>query len=544
MRRIGRLTALLLVIAVLTACAPAPAPSPTPGRVEYSRDPSGRDEVLRVFLPGSITEITPAALNTINRRVSELGFNIEFEFYKGSSENPWKSYTYTNVYMDYIRRNLDENSVYIYNRFSIDGNYVPDLYLDDLLGDYYDAAQFYAPDYAANPALERFNAPGTLTEMPLGLTAPRSGDLTVLLREEVAGEYGIKIRTASEFIALLLWMKEREPLTVPGVVCFDRASRNFPLDIFLPEKGYWSPGHELPFCLTVGDNAVVPFYTMDESRAALEDFARLQRDKLWDVIRNDNRVDYRGLTKYPAILLYTKTLFDNGIDSAWVGGERDAYADFDLSEYRAYILYNDTQPAIEWNCESSEYSAIAGKNADLSEFFRLIQWLEYEEHYNRLFYGIEGEDYRLHNGQMTPIGSAIEWRAARLALSPFQKDEFLAVIPFAPPNFVDELAAVTPPYSVSLDPRDGLFAVDYNCYLTSAEIGDISSAYSDTIAYVTDLVETPFGFKALPSETQVTQYMDEYLKTYTHNRVGALNVLSMQMAEAIENAQIHTPEAW
>jgi hypothetical protein len=63
-----------------------------------------------------------------------------------------------------------------------------------------------------------------------------------------------------------------------------------------------------------------------------------------------------------------------------------------------YILHSGTLPLIEK--EGNRYRnnrapAFAGRNADLTEYFRFMEWMGIEENYRKFFNGVEGTDYTL-----------------------------------------------------------------------------------------------------------------------------------------------------
>ena len=99
---------------------------------------------------------------------------------------------------------------------------------------------------------------------------------------------------------------------------------------------------------------------------------------------------------------------------------------------------------------------------------------------------------------------------------------------------------MSPPYTVSLAPGDGQFASDcFNLNFKSVE----NVTRLESTRFVTRLISnvpSPFGTEVPPGDKQVTEYIDDYLRTFAADRVSAINILSIQMAEAVERAEVYT----
>jgi hypothetical protein len=103
----------------------------------------------------------------------------------------------------------------------------------------------------------------------------------VLIREETANEYGKEIRTASEYIDLLMWLKAQYQESMPGtaIPCF-QPRKNIVLDFFMPDQGYWSVfGNWEWYVTSIGSNDTRVSYPMPEIRIAIERFIDLWRDE-------------------------------------------------------------------------------------------------------------------------------------------------------------------------------------------------------------------------------------------------------------------------
>ena len=534
------LFAALACAILMTACGlystPSPAPSPSPAPVGNTQTPPGENGTLRVFLPPASGKVHDKTLQFINRHVMELGFDLEFACFRTGERD------YNAAYAEYIGQYIGDNAVYI-----TDKPYADALLADEVLADFADLARQYAPGYAANLAVGRYNDPGTLFLLPMSLTNPHPSDLCVLLREDIADEYGREIRTASDYLALLQWLGARDPAVTPGAIYCDTASLNIPMDLFLPEAGYWCAKDQEPYYVERSSNTVAPVYLMEPCKAAWMEFTRWQRDGLVFMFTVGFGLNMMGATleDYPTILMYTHILADYESKTRREFYSIKTHSAFDAGGYRMYVLYPQEQPAVAWEYGTAAFQAVAGKYADLTEFFRLLSWLEYEDNYRRLFYGEESADYTMKNGRISYLEGETDWPDVRLALIPFQNNEFTPVSQYMPSNYEAELAAITRPYTFNLpltdekalrsarggDDEASAIRASYQELLSSL----INPAPAFTTEAIMDLVIPP-----RPDEPQARALIDEFVQRLSvSGHATTLNTQAMQLQDALARAAAH-----
>jgi hypothetical protein len=234
----------------------------------------------------------------------------------------------------------------------------------------------------------------------------------------------------------------------------------------MPEWGYWSEKGSWPYYASViGTNETRPSYLLPETSRVLEQFTDLWRDGLL-FVKNDFTLRTPEFTEFPTALVYFYDLFyPNAIFA-----ERTGFDRLDFSGYRVYAMYGGIQPVAE-NAEDDYWyvyggNAVAGKGTDASEFLKFMEWLGIQENYTLLLYGVEGLDYILTNGKITPLESTAAMMAdVRYDLNFLERSDFMAVPPNAPWNFADEMRSLEPAYTISFSAGDktsrGAFAEDY-----------------------------------------------------------------------------------
>ena len=484
----GHLLCVVLACALLlTGCGTTtPSPSlgathdPSPGTPITRYEPSL--DTLCVVLPSS-RGLYPAASDEALVYVNEMlylnGFDLTLEYFKLDAvdetvdANFYKYLTGNNIDRNKDKREKEkgiyrvahhnDNAVFVtYNTLP----WIEEvLLLTGLLGDFYELGARYIPEQMTAPQARGLNEPGTLTRIPLQLTKPTFGNpLAVLIREDIAEEYGHEIRTAAEYENLLRWLQARDPMTIPGCALMDDTDRTIPYDLFLPMLWYWQALGDLYTdrfnLLTLGTNNVVPAHTVPEARFAREEFARWRRECLMVMKRGGNfevvatdliRFLPVDLTPYPTLLLYANDLMSppNTL--------REDFRQLDASGYRMNILYNEQLPRDNMRGavgQADQLYAFAGHNADLTDFFRPMMWLEDETNYRKLFYGVEGEDYVTQGGRRVYSNTDIDWDGVENCLTFLERAEYKLPPAGLPSNYTEEMAALTPAYEVVLADED------------------------------------------------------------------------------------------
>jgi hypothetical protein len=331
---------------------------------------------------------------------------------------------------------------------------INDPELQGQFADFYDNGMRYAPNYTRHLHVENMNVPGELRIMPTMFRQEYPPFVSVLIREDIAAEYGNEVRTASEYIELLEWLKARDPKSVPGATIPYMFRDNIILNFYMPEWGYWAVSHNCWSAALIGTNETRTTYNMPELSRAIQEFTKLWRTG-YLYMKNADWLGTRRLGDFPTVLLYFYYFMgDRSVDEYIT-----EFSSFDASGYRIYALYGGKMPLLD--NAGKDYStisgsrAVAGPNADVSEFLRLMEWLDNRENYISLMYGEEGEDYDFLNGRIAAVEKPkYNMAAVRQNLYFLERSKFNAVPITAPPNYEEEMERLIPAYTLTVTPDD------------------------------------------------------------------------------------------
>ena len=265
--------------------------------------------------------------------------------------------------------------------------------------------------------------------------------MAVLIKNEIFDEYGLGIRTGSEYRELLIWIMEEYERT-PGITSIYSADSlrghtlgYTALNLFLPEKGYTSltgmftgiGAPEFPCYLWMDENNNIrPFYKIDDAKNAILELVAWRAAGLMDFVGDD--VEFSPLD-YPTVLASTLQIIEMNMNR------------IDLSGYTVNLLDGPV-----WVVPPTT-GAVAVPGADVSEFLRFMEWLNVKENFIYFFFGIEGVDYATD-----PAGAITDakksdyhlWRNKYI----FQRSEFYGAVMLNPAgrpvNFAAETSRLTP----------------------------------------------------------------------------------------------------
>jgi hypothetical protein len=332
----------------------------------------------------------------------------------------------------------------------------------------------------------------------------------VLIREDIAAEYGNEVRTASQYIELLRWLKTKNnnPDYIPGATfpyLPESSGKIMAYDFYMPEWGYWTPRFSWHyFASEIVSNDTRPSYSMPEASRAIEEFTGLWRDGLL-LMKNIFYRENPELSEFPTILFYFYDFFEPNYYHA----EKSGTLKFDASGYRIYAMYGGVLPVIEYPDGDYWYRdgtvAAAGINTDASEWLRFLEWLGERENYTRLFYGDEGSDYTLSDGKFVPVDeqAAAFFAAVRADFYFLERSVQKPAPLYAPWNLYGEMLALKPAYSVALEKTPmGYFAEAYgddyrDVFMANYDFGHMLSEVFD------------YGETA-PSEDESHRILGEY----------------------------------
>jgi hypothetical protein len=225
----------------------------------------------------------------------------------------------------------------------------------------------------------------------------RPQNLAILIRNDVYREYGREIRSASDYEALLRWLRRQGwdgaapgvalPMITPvaGIANTDwqrnmAQSKVMALDLFLPEMGYirfpaWQTHMSIHWWFNTWlapDGQIVEFYETDSTAIALTRFLDWRQDGLLDITAGSD-----NLKNYPTIL----TNIDQVLSLGFQGF-------IDAAEYTVNVL---PQPVL--STSSVNFFAVAAPGTDIGVFLDFLLWLEDRDNYIGFRYGEEHVHY-------------------------------------------------------------------------------------------------------------------------------------------------------
>jgi hypothetical protein len=430
---------------------PAPAPTPTVAPVAtpdpnamFVPSPHLRGEPLRIIL--GYPSGGNRGFDTVNAILREAGINVEV-----IPHMPQANYNHYGTLLNMYRTSESDREVYVVPS----GWNLNPLAAEELLQNFARTAQGSAPRYTQRLRTTRYAGSienESLLVLPTNFVQSLPNLPAVLVREDIATAYGREIRTASEYIALLEWLKERTPAEIPSVIVANwrGEGRFFPYELFMPELGYAT----MPFLnnmlvLNIETRESVAAFALPQTRAMLQTWADLSRNRLMD-FRNATWHRNTDFNPYPTLLIYANDFVTEDLNFGVVG-----FNHFNAGGYRMYILYNGEVPHISFFEEFQDgfqapSVAFAKPGTDIAEFYRLLEWLENSDNYLRLMYGVENIHYEYRNGILYEIPGAIDWTAIRSNLFYFARSAFNIPTERLPSNYAQEIEGISYRYTVTV----------------------------------------------------------------------------------------------
>ena len=470
-------------------------------------------EPLRVILESGISKENEWGY--INSVLRGQGFLLEFELYGGEDD-----------FETYVRENINENIIFMP---SSSHDLIEELKNAGLLGNFHETGMAYAPNYTMHPYVASRNEPGTLYIMATQFNKITPNFPAVVVREDIAIEYGKEIRTASQYIGLLNLLKEWDPPNIPGMAfavrpgIFDMMFYDF----FMPEYGYWAPMQEFNVVFGIGTNNVYPRYSLLENRIAIEEFTNLWREGLIHVRYWGPQG--RQYDEFPTALVY----FNDFISPFIMVSEITGISSFDASGYRIYALYGGILPFFAGEgydyINTSGSRAIAGINTDAREFLRLLEWLKQRENYNLLFYGIEGTDYHIIRDRMVFVENPdVNWAVLRNNLYFLENSDFKPIPSYAPHNIESELMQLYTGYTITVTPEGFRYLNEVR--FTSDFLWNM---FSETIT----LARALFEHGRVPTEVNINRLIDDFIQSQ-YDRRHLIDEYARAWEYLFENAAI------
>ncbi len=332
---------------------------------QAAEDAQATDSMLEIYVFGG----DAPGMDYASELMQKAGLNIQFKGLGNMSEETFTA--------ELSNPDPTSNKVYVLNQYA-----AVRIVNKGLLGDFYEAAALKAPEYLRNAPT--VNPDGELYLMPANMLIIPARP-AALIKNDVYSEYGKEIRSASDYIELLKWLKSRDGGSVPGVVHMQGFDRQFgrifgytALNLMLPEKGYTSlacmftqeTGASNFLWVNKDTNKVDAFYNIDAAQDAIAEVYGLERDGLLNFVSEGQTVDH---TEYPTILINT--------------------AEYQLKEgvETQYTMNIFTEPLIDYG--EVDMVACAAPGTDVSEFLRFMEWMGDIDNYKHFMYGIEGVDY-------------------------------------------------------------------------------------------------------------------------------------------------------
>jgi len=335
-------------------------------------DDYDNDEVFTIYMPATNSNASEetGAMNYAAYLLQQAGFNIRFERFE-----------YSLSYLRTAMRSGNEKSVHI---ATIQSALI--LNQEALLGNFHEELLIYAPSFHYIISDIRvpdipFNIPTEVMRIPISPA--------ILMRNDIYREHEQPITTVQEYENLLIRLRDQGSVSAPGLfatILSDRWwGRDFgyaPLNLFLNDAGYMpltgmflqEAGISNPLWRNEEDGEIAAFFNIPEAINAIIRPLELRDAGLVEIWDGEQEVG----DIFPTIL----------IDSAFnsfhlLGINPDLYTMQVFPKASSAII----------STLGSGGGAIASANADLSEFFRFLEWLTVVDNYRFFMFGIEGEDY-------------------------------------------------------------------------------------------------------------------------------------------------------
>ncbi len=379
-----RIVSLVLGLVLLVACGTNPAAEEhlsdaesqdvkeasmstvnTADAKQASEDTHVADTLLEVYVIGGESP----GMAYASELMQKAGFDIEFKSLGNMTEEKLTT--------ELSNSDTSGNKVYVFNQ-----NAAISLVDKGLLGNFYEVAALHAPEYLRNAPT--VNPPGELYLMPANMLLIPARP-AALIKNEVYSEYGKEIRSASEYIELLKWLKGRDGGSVPGVVQMQEFDRQVgrilgysALNLMLPEKGYTSlscmfiqgTGASNFLWMNKDTNKIDAFYNISAAQEAIAELYGLKRDGLLYFAAEGERVDH---SQYPTILINTgQYKLKEGVETQ-------------------YTMNIFAEPLTDYG--EVDMVALAAPGTDVSEFLRFMEWMGDIDNFKHFMYGVEDVDY-------------------------------------------------------------------------------------------------------------------------------------------------------
>jgi len=290
--------------------------------------------------------------------LNEAGFEVTFEVF-----DPGDAKSTAEAYENHIRENLNEDTVYI----------VPEEMADVLAEDGI-LAEHTVSGKDVSYKIEQGSWPAPLNRYAL------------LIRNDIYDKYKPELNTGSETVEFLNKLKTDDPNQVPCATItflYDRMyhdSGYLALQLFMPEYGWYSlddvmkGGNSLDVWSSMDETQIIDIYSSEDAKRAVTAYSDLIKNGLLDYYTKKMTWD---LSVYPTLLVNTEDYY-----ATLMLANNPDYAALDLSEYYINILYKNTLPEVEANSvPDRSYVSIAGKDANIGEYLRFLEWLDNEENY-------------------------------------------------------------------------------------------------------------------------------------------------------------------
>lgn len=421
-------------------------------------DASGQK--LRIVMPMMTLTDQSGRLRYAEELLSERGFEVEFEVYRGDAND------YFEKYMDHVWENLDENAVFIVSKAMKEA-----LKAEGAFQSWEDALIAVAPDYRNRISTD------DVSFIPTNFLSGDRYRVSVLTRNDEYLEYGEEINTASDLEDLLLYLSGRMSDSTPGLASpymHDNMNRGAisTLSLFLPEWGYYPVGLNSYY-----DSETEEIREATQIPASADAFKELARWRDSGLISYWNARDNTDISEYPVILMSLADFLTNQFTTMV-----PRYIDFDWSRYHISILYADAIPYSESVGLKSTHFAMAGEAADKEVFAGLMQWLEEEENYRLFFYGKEGEEYELQDGAIRTLNTDLQYSLWD-QLTFFRRDALVIKQADWPAGMAEALEGISYPYDLPI-PSGALASVESMVISDEALAAQVDEAFAQFLGLV------------------------------------------------------------
>jgi hypothetical protein len=317
-------------------------------------------------------------INTLNERMNELGFNIEFDIFpeeffddasylspRRSDDLHWSGPLRISGVVSFMANRIDTNTVVLLQEWNT--HLLRSLMDDELVQCIVAQGREYAPYYINTNLVKRYNERGMGIEaennwfiIPTLFHTEHESIPAVLIHDDYINKLGRDVRTMSDYVELLQLIGKSDTGVEPGIYPYSIGLFRFmPFELWLPEYGFRDMGEGRHMLWYIDSQRYVPTVNIPE---AVESFDRMIELHETGLLNIESMIQsFNSLGNYPTILINSQDYLHNRVATFTEEGDVRLSA-FNAGNYHMNILYNDHRLPVndKDNVQLRNYAYIIG----------------------------------------------------------------------------------------------------------------------------------------------------------------------------------------